>query len=452
MGKDSFRAAAWALSCMTLACASGPIAAATAAADEGNPPRAAVITGQAGVNTALSAANIAANPQTILASPPPSCPAGLPTPTRNTIPACNLSSVTRPNVKASNGTAPACEGAQDKTYQQLVFLSTQVYRLMAAHASELATHMSCMLGVPLTPSHIIDALADMAGMICQGGANANRPFIVSCGAEEGAAAYFEGGLPYSFSPANGFAGSLVFRPNKLDALNASEASSASGADALRGKRFARQDFMDTLIHENTHALTSYLSNRYTASGASYSGNHSSCSVGTLTRSYAPKCGPSWDLTADPSSRFRYTIGTNQADARTYPPYMQSTYLSAEIPRKQAWIRAHQARIAPLLRKRDQGQPLSDAQQRQLDEWDAYSKSLADMQAQVPCAKAFEQAGPSAIMQDWDNPSGTSGCNLRPSSRFRDEVNARAVARILAGSDCQEADGFFFNSWGGVRDH
>lgn len=413
------------------------------------------VTGLAGFNTAVRAGQVAAVPGALNTSGNTlTCPRGMvPPPHRTSIPACDTSKVTRPSVEKNGQPESACPGMNDSRYQQIVFLMQQTYRLMASRADLIALKMTCLIGVPVSAADVTDALAEMSDELCATGANAKRNFVVSCDQNLNASADFGAGMPYDsqVNCGNQFCGSIDIKPSFLDSVDAAENSRDYNDQATADRRKKRQDITDTFVHENTHALASFLQKRFAGQGASMTNPPAKCpgGVGRLTRQYRMNCGNSFTTSSGPVT---YRIGNDMGDQNNYRPYPDLAYLNTNIATQQTWLRQHgaQARALEARVARNPNMNLSSAQQTLISNYDSYTQGVATMQSQLPCAQAYSAANPpGAITQvDWDASMNT--CGVPPSGTYRNEAAARSVAMMVTGVGCQQADGFYFNSYGGLQ--
>jgi hypothetical protein len=86
----------------------------------------------------------------------------------------------------------------------------------------------------------------------------------------------------------------------------------------------------------------------------------------------------------------------------------------------------------------------------------WTERKAEYAKLMPCAVAFEGNPNTYIRKNLDSREElwSPECRERPSGRYRNEANARFLARVITGfGACAEADEYFFNDYpypGGVR--
>ncbi|MCC7441462.1 MAG: hypothetical protein IT285_07505 [Bdellovibrionales bacterium] len=418
-----------------------------ALAGPGDPPE--DVTGAAGVSTAVAGPATASG-----AIAGMGCPTCAPTPALLTqVNSCSqIGSVTRPNAEGSGGgVGPACNHMSDANYQQMVWLNLTGLRVLNDSRAAIAQRMSCLLGVPISAGQVTDALARMSNLLCDTSGTANRAFVVACGSRGiGATASWGGGLPYSpGSPSSDFCGSLTFNDTAVsrvdDAGNRARTAaigSSSYQSAATNWEFRKTDLVDSILHENTHALGSMLMR--TVPGASMSNPPSrSCSVGPLPRQYRPGCR---FFDGDRDTRLTMAIGTRGFDESTYRPYATVAAADQQIAYLTREIRSRRGRAEAAIRRRTAGRTLTDAQTRLVTEYEEMQREKARYGAARPCSVALD-ADPNLIYTDLDNATASACGGAAPSGTFRNESTARAVARdIIASSSCGNVMSRFFDGY------
>jgi len=264
--------------------------------------------------------------------------------------------------------------------------------------------------------------------------------------EQGQSAAFDPNRPYGSTRKDGepdFAGALEMNPGALEKVAGESHNSDIGI-----VRANRQNVADTLVHENIHALTDYLAERFKDRGASSSSppgvdGLNECSVGSMRGTInLPECGPSFSRSDLSTSKIEgLTLGTPGNDVGSYRPYPTS-----EAARGQ--IAAATAELAKLAKLRK-----TPGTQADISMW---TERKAEYERLLPCAIAFEANPGKYIRTDLDSRKNPwdPACKERPSGKFRNEANARFLAYLIAGgSACEESDNHFFNKYpypGGVR--
>ena len=423
-----------------------------ASTSHGVEPQAVPITHQPGVDTAVAAAQSLTGLAGSKTQAPPNgssaeCDSNsIPPALKTSVPACEKK-ITRPTVVNLNGDdEPACRNLPDPSYRQLVFLNTQALRLIATKARLVAARMSCLLGVRISEAEITDSLAKMDAMLCDDSGAGYRSFIVNCSYEQGQSASFDPNRPYGSKAIEGepdFCGALEINPESLDKV-----AREKNVSDLAMVRANRQQFADTLVHENIHALTSYLRERFKNRGASTSAppgtdGLSECSVGSLRGTIdLPACGP-WftreSLSLSPVAGLQ--LGSPGHDAGSYRPYPTSEAARQQITSAETEL----SRLNKLRRT-----PQVDAD---IAKW---TERKAEYERLMPCALAFETNPNSYIRKELDSRKTpwSPECKERPSGKYRDEANARFLAFLITGGGlCEESDKYFFNNYpypGGLR--
>ena len=343
--------------------------------------------------------------------------------------------VTRPMVDMNGTLETACPSLNTSEYRQLLGINITSLALMNESRNSIANRMSCLLGVEISPAQITHALGSMSQMLCDTSGTATRDFVITCGSSgAGSTASFEGSLPYDPGrPTDHFCGTVQFRPNAIsrveEAMRDRESESA---------QFRKMDLMDSVLHEQAHALASFL--QKTIPGASMSNPPShSCSVGRLTDRYTTGCR---FFDGSRERGIELQIGTAGTDRSTYAPYPTLDYITRTVPE----ITARLGSLASARRRiegiRARGRPLTEAQTATWEEIQQLEGDLEQLNSTRVCAERIE-ANPRAIYSDLDSPENT--CGAIPSSRYRNESAARAIARdiLISRSRCENAAGEFF---------
>ncbi len=367
------------------------------------------------------------------------CPG--PTEFTNVTQCSEMQSVTQPYIMRDGELTPACPGMSDRQYRQLLGINIAALRLMNQSRRMIAQRMTCLLGVTVSEAQVTNSLGSMAGLLCDSSGRTSRDFVVSCGdSGVGSTASFQGGLPYAPGQSvDTFCGTVQFRPDAIsrteDAMrNARASGQASAAE------FRKLDLMDSVIHEQTHALVRSLTRTLPGADASAPPNHS-CSVGTLSNSYESGCR-FFDGQRDQNVQIQ--IGSSGTDATQYRPYRSVSSIDERRMSLERDLGRLQSRIPAIQDRLTRGRPLSSSQQRDWDMFQALTTESTRLTTERGCAVAAE-ASPRAISTtDFDSP--TNPCGVTPSGRFRNETTARAVARdiLRSRSGCESASREFFD--------
>ena len=426
---------------------------AVAWADDDDPVPPAVVTGAPGVSTAIAVGATITGTVASGTTGTVACPVVAPVPALLTqVNSCsNISSVTRPTVVSDMGTTrPACDSLADPAYQELVQANIRAYALMNSRRQMIAQRMTCLLGVPVSEAQITDGLGQLSNLLCDTTGSANRNFVIDCGSSgAGATASYGGGLPYEPGRVTDqFCGSLRFRGDAIARIRDQERNvrgmSMSGPtyqQAVTQLEFLKQDFVDTIVHENTHALSSLLARQIPNASMSNPPNRT-CSVGPMVRQYSAGCR-FFDGQRDTALTMR--LGTPAFDRGHYRPYATTEVINESIPRLEREIRSGR-RAAERIRTASASRALTPAEIINLEGYDSRVRSLARFRAEMPCAAAAD-ADPNGFMyQDIDQPTG--GCGAIPSGTYRNEAAARAVARdITGGGSCPASRTAIFGARG-----
>jgi hypothetical protein len=400
------------------------------------------VTGEPGINTAIAAgAEIsgAANPAPA-ASP---CPPARVLLTQVT--ACpNISRVTRPTTRVGDLVRPVCDGMSDAAYQQLVLFNIRGYALMNQARANIARRMTCLLGVAVSEAQITDGLAQLAQKLCDTSGSPTRLFSVTCGdSGMGAAASFSAGA----SDDPDYCGRIMFKPDVVTRIRDRERR-LSGVPLghpnyvtfASDYELAKQDLVDGIIHENTHALASLL--RRAIPGASMDAPpNRSCSVGALTQTYTPLCN-FYDGERN-NARLTMVIGKSGFDHDNYRPFADVGLIDQELPRLRRTVSRGRA-YAERLRSSSRRRMLNSAERAELETYDFSAAQLTRFESERACAVVDAQ-DPQYIYTDLDRPPGA--CAAVPSGRYRNEVTARSIARDIAGYGCVNARTTMFGPTG-----
>jgi len=154
-----------------------------------------------------------------------------------------------------------CSSKDIRKYRQMTFLVSQGLKLLKNNSLHLKRKMSCLLGVDISEALIVDRLIRMTKELCS--SSRTRAISVGCSVGVGTSASWD---PNQTSQASENPSNLNAQCHgqlnlKFDALN--DPDSRDRSEYHKCKIAA---LMDGIVHESTHALTSYLSR--TVPGAS----------------------------------------------------------------------------------------------------------------------------------------------------------------------------------------
>lgn len=165
----------------------------------------------------------------------------------------------------------ACKGSSvgqfktltDSQYQQMVGLTVQAFRAMYDQRAKIAEKMSCLLGEKLSEAAIGNALSEMASKLC----SPNIEFAVGCFdkfSNKEAAAEFD---PEGVASGKGHGCTRLKPVCVVDPASPECRKLSSQLDPVARKQISQIDFVNSLVHENMHALTNYLVKKYPALSA-----------------------------------------------------------------------------------------------------------------------------------------------------------------------------------------
>ncbi|MEK7689856.1 MAG: hypothetical protein AAB425_02425 [Bdellovibrionota bacterium] len=179
----------------------------------------------------------------------PPCPDGAVTahdsPTLETeIPSCDIIGKIREPDPEGNA---ACGRLDRGTYNKLIFLSLQGLKALNLKRAHVASRLSCLLGVRISPEMVTDALAKVSRDICSADEFPNHR--VGCTYDSGESAAWSGDSFTAGSEKGPQGGSLLLNPTDFEREN-----------TTNGKSY-QANFVNSVVHEEAHLLATYFNTR-----------------------------------------------------------------------------------------------------------------------------------------------------------------------------------------------